>query len=817
MEMPSHIRDFLQTNYFVPAAELDKPLDEMQPSVRDLITSKCLSSKGFISESETLEVAKNQALEDIDADICANRSAQVDRFVENHKSIESLMTAAAKLSDDHSPFDRVADVLAAKRLVSDEYADKPKSAAEFLHAKSEIKQELNVKYWTARYYNARPAAQSDAETIDDVAEIARMIYSNQSDQIAARFDLPDTKADRDAAMGATLGCAMADAKTFSDKVKARLKDSAFVRRVEGLNGKFQQKFPKTYIASKIASNGAAAIVLGPVFSAFKAATTVAAMRKDFAKYKQESGEKGSVFEFLKTGEGRQKLMTFGQNTLRMIPGARAAGIALGAIKNSDSLVSSIKEIKQNGGSKKAWLKVAACTAGLLAVATTAAYANDEVAESVNTFVHDHLGKAVEKAYEVADEITASNHSAQTVFTGDEWGHQHVNVDNDGNVSAHANWNTLPDKTQDGITVTHVGYDTDNGSGKIAATDNKSGVIYSASTHDNASEFKVGVEKGVSDYVYASTDGGIRGQATDIKINDNTTIEGVRADTHGRHGSMEVRHDGTRYQANVKRSGASVSRDLPGGHATVEADKGGVNGHFNINRQIDKDKDGFTVTHMDADTRHGSAGIKVGDNKSDVIYSASTRDNASEFKVGVEKGVSDYVYASTDGGIRGQATDIKINDNTTIEGVRADTHGRHGSMEVRHDGTRYQANIKRSGASVSRDLPDGHATVEADKSGVNARVNTNVDKSLGGGFKLTRITGNTANGDGSVSVVNENSGREIKVSGSKQGSGSVSISDKDRMNGTTVSVDRKGDVSIGRSNGRKINISDVIRRVKRFTR
>ena len=207
MNLPSHIRDLLQTNYFVSADELDKPLDEMQPSVRDLITSKCLSSKGFISESETLEVAKNQALEDIDADICANRSAQVDRFVENHKSIESLMTAAAKLSDDHSPFDRVADVLAAKRLVSDEYADKPKSAAEFLHAKSEIKQELNVKYWTARYYNARPAAQSDAETIDDVAEIARMIYSNQSDQIAARFDLPDTKADPD-----TFACGNSKAK-----------------------------------------------------------------------------------------------------------------------------------------------------------------------------------------------------------------------------------------------------------------------------------------------------------------------------------------------------------------------------------------------------------------------------------------------------------------------------------------------------------------------------------------------------------------------------------------------------------------------------
>ena len=285
MNLPSHIRDLLQTNYFVSADELDKPLDEMSPQVRDLILAKCMNGTDFISESETADVANTQLMEDISSDVSADHAAQIDRFIQNRAAIEALMLQSVKKSTDHSAFDRAADILAAKRMASDEYANAPKTAETFRHAKESVKKELDIKYWTARYYDARPASDSSdqARTIEDIAEIAKMIYADETDKIADRFNLPDTKQARESAKAATLSFAMADALSFSASIKAKIKDSAFVRRVEGLNDKFRQKYPKSYIASKIAANGAGALVLGPVFSAFKAASTVSAMRKDYAK------------------------------------------------------------------------------------------------------------------------------------------------------------------------------------------------------------------------------------------------------------------------------------------------------------------------------------------------------------------------------------------------------------------------------------------------------------------------------------------------------------------------------------------------------
>lgn len=128
MDLPSHIRDLLQTNYFVSAEELNKPLDEMSPYVRDLITSKCMNGKDFVSEAETADIANAQALEDINADVSANESVQVARFIRNSAALDGILANAANNSKSKSDFDRAADLLAVKRMASDEYADAPKNA-----------------------------------------------------------------------------------------------------------------------------------------------------------------------------------------------------------------------------------------------------------------------------------------------------------------------------------------------------------------------------------------------------------------------------------------------------------------------------------------------------------------------------------------------------------------------------------------------------------------------------------------------------------------------------------------------------------------
>ena len=115
------------------------------------------------------------------------------------------------------------------------------------------------------------------------------------------------------------------------------------------------------------------------------------------------------------------------------------------------------------------------------------------------------------------------------------------------------------------------------------------------------------------------------------------------------------------------------------------------------------------------------------------------------------------------------------------------------------------------------MPGGSANVQVDNHGkVSGRVVTNVNTGKSGnGFTLTRVEADTK-GEGTATFTNGRTGRGVKISGDAHGNASVSIDGRD-ANATTVSVDRRGDVSIGRTNGRKINISNVIRGIKRFTR
>ena len=817
MNLPSHIRDLLQTNYFVPAEELDKPLDEMSPQVRDLILVKCMNGKDFISESETADVANAQVMEDISSDVSADLSAQVDRFVQNRAAIEALMLQSVKKSTDHSGFDRAADILAAKRMASDEYANAPKTEETFRHAKESVKKELNIKYWTTRYYDAHPAASASdqAKTVEDIAEIAKMIYADETDKIAGRFNLSDTKQARESAKAATLSFAMADALSFSDKIKAKIKDSAFVRRVEGLNEKFRQNYPKTYIASKIAANGAGALVLGPVFSAFKAASTVSAMRKDYAKYKKEHNEKGSVWKFLRTPEGRQKLMTFGQNTLRVIPGVRAAGIALGAVKNSDSLLSSIKEIKENGGSKKAWLKVGACTVGLLAVATTAAYANDEVAEAVNSFVHNHLSNAVEKVYDAASSLTGDTHTT-TQFPD---GFHEMHIHSDGSVDMNGVFNHLPDSTKSGLTLEHLGYNTAGKYESIVLTDNKSGISLTGTRY--GSSYGIGLVKDNSNRIKLSSSMGLSGQATNIKIADGVSIQNVNFDAgvnNSVHAAVRAGDDEP-YLVGVTESGVKASHNITGGSITAQATKSGTGIYGSFNRlPADTDK-GVTITHAHVDTLADKAGVGVTDNKSGLTYSAAV--DGKTVSAGIIKNDSNRIKLSSSMGLSGQATNIKIADGVSIQNVNFDAgvnNSVHAAIRAGDDEP-YLVGVTESGVKASHNLPGGSATIKIGKDGtVSGNIATNISSNkpeTGKGFRLTRVEADT-DGKGAVFLKNGKTGRDIKISADTHGNAAVSFDGKNG-NATTVSVDRSGDVSISKTGGKKVNISRLIRDIKKFVR
>ena len=762
MNLPSHIRDLLQTNYFVSADELDKPLDEMSPQVRDLILAKCMNGKDFISESETADVANTQLMEDISSDVSADHAAQIDRFIQNRAAIEALMLQSVKKSTDHSAFDRAADILAAKRMASDEYANAPKTAETFRHAKESVKKELDIKYWTARYYDARPASDSSdqARTIEDLAEIAKMIYADETDKIADRFNLPDTKQARESAKAATLSFAMADALSFSDSIKAKIKDSAFVRRVEGLNDKFRQKYPKSYIASKIAANGAGALVLGPVFSAFKAASTVSAMRKDYAKYKKEHNEKGSVWKFLRTPEGRQKLMTFGQNTLRVIPGVRAAGIALGAVKNSDSLLSSIREIKENGGSKQAWMKVGACTVGLLAVATTAAYANDEVAEAVNSFVHDHLSNAVEKVHDVASSLTGGAHT-ETQLPG---GVHEMHIHSDGSVEMNGVLNRVQNSAQGGFKLEVL---TDQQENTASIENDENGIV----------------------------------------------VKSARFSTsHG--GSATVGHGDDEYFVNVNRDGAMIQQSNKLGHHSLDIGKDGkISMHGNVNRVADPNKDGFTLTHASYDTGEKSAAVGITDNKSGANVLLSK--GQYESRIGIYKDASNGIHLSSSSGLDVNAGNIKIDDDTTIRSAHISTNVRGGSATIGHGDDEYFVNVNRDGVTLQRSNLHSHQHVSIGTDGKisgHTTINKEIDANKKG-FRLTYVDADT-DGKGSVGFTNAQTGKTIRIAANKN---EASVSVGRGCNDTTVSVDRNGDVNVSKTGGKKVNISRLIRDIKKLVR
>ncbi|MBR1778232.1 MAG: hypothetical protein IJ752_06590 [Alphaproteobacteria bacterium] len=417
MDLPGYIRDFLQTNYYISDEDLALPFDQMKPYVRVLISNTCLRMKenGELepkSEEEILDAARQQFHADIDSDITPFSEKQLQNFIDNQKVLMGLAKLADKQDKNPSDFSSVASLLTIKRMTSEEYADTPKTFSNFKKIRDEITTELEIKYYTTRYFEAQAQAKTDPDTlqcqsVEDIAIISQMVQTRQSDRIAARFGLSDTPQARAAAKGATLSFAMAEVKTFANRIEQRVKESPYVKKVNELNNTFQQKYPKTYVAAKIIANGAAAMTLGSVFSAYRAAAGINGMRKDFSAYKKEHPEeKGSFWKFIRSPKGRQQLMTTGQNVLRIIPGMRSVGIALSAVKNSDTLRNSVKEAKEKGFDKKRALKIGAAAVGLLAVSVTAAYANDEVADMVNDCISHSFGAVKDTVDNAFDSISS---------------------------------------------------------------------------------------------------------------------------------------------------------------------------------------------------------------------------------------------------------------------------------------------------------------------------------------------------------------------------------------------------------------------------
>ncbi len=673
MELPQYVIDFLQTNYYIPMEQLNLPFDRMPASLRNLILTQCLNAeKGALtpkSEEEIYKQARKRFQADIDSNTKPFARSTVDNFAKNHQVLIGL-TGLVERQAPQNDFSRTAILLAAKRMASDEYAQTPKTLTNFMAIRREVETELEIKYYAARYFDARPQQpENDADyhrrTIGDIAEIADMVRGGKQADIAGRFGLPDSESDRADFKGATLSFAGAELQTFSDALEKRVKDSPFVRRVRDLDASFKQKYPKTYIAAKLVGNTAAAMTLGRVFSAYKAVAGINAMRKDFAEYKRgDATEKKSLWDFVRSPKGRQKLMEIGQNTLRVIPGMRAVGIALGAVKNSDNLRNSVKELRDGGGSKSAWLKVGGAAIGLLTVSAVAAYANDDVANAVNDCISHSFGAAKDAVEQTVDTVSAHfapqtastptvrlddllakvnaqnatgagfgvNGAAATDVDVSPTGNTNItyndgktsfatmHIDKDGKITFNGSLNQAADRTQSGATLTTANFDTKSMNVHAAITDNQSGTRLVVD--NNSAGQKVGVvsedgcknidvlnEKGKGANVYAHAD--------KIELKDGTVLRNNSVDLRAGHAATQINHNnGSQTGVRLDKNSANISHNKGGVSNQMHIDKNGkVTFNGMVTQSADPTKKGVTITALNYDTKNMNVHAAITQNQS----------------------------------------------------------------------------------------------------------------------------------------------------------------------------------------------------------
>ena len=877
MELPQYVIDFLQTNYYIPTEQLNLPFDQMPASLRNLILTQCLNAeKGALtpkSEEEIYKQARKRFQADIDSDTKPLARSTVDNFAKNHQVLIGL-TGLAERQAPRNDFSQMAILLAAKRMASDEYAQTPKTLTNFMAVQREVETELEIKYYAARYFDAHPQQpENDADyhrrTIGDIAEIAHMVRDGKQTDIAGRFGLPDSESDRADFKGATLSFAGAELQTFSDALEKRVKDSPFVRRVRDLDASFKQKYPKTYIAAKLVGNTAAAMTLGRVFSAYKAVAGIHAMRKDFAEYNRtDTTEKKSLWDFVRSPKGRQKLMEIGQNTLRVIPGMRAVGVALGAVKNSDNLRNSIKELRDGGSSKSAWLKVGGAAVGLLAVSAVAAYANDDVANAVNDCISHSFGAAKDAVEQVVD--TVSTHfapqadstpsirlndllarmntqsaadagigiddAATTDVDASPTGNTNITY-NDGKtsfatmhvgkdgISFNGSINQVADKTRDGVTVTTVNYDTKSMNVHAAVTDNQSGTRLVVD--NNSAGQKVGVvsedgcknvdvlnEKGKGANIYAHAD--------KVELKDGTVLRNNSVDLRAGHAATQINHtDGGQTGIRVDKGSLNVSHNEGLSYNQMHVGKDGISFNGSINQVADKTRDGVTVTTVNYDTKSMNVHAAVTDNQSGTRLVVDN--NSAGQKVGVvsedgcknvdvlnEKGKGANIYAHAD--------KVELKDGTVLRNNSVDLRAGHAATQINHaDGGQTGVRIDKNSANISHNKGGVSNQMHIDKDGkitFNGMVTQSADRSKSG-VTVTALNYDTKNMNVHAAVTDNKTGNTVVVDRNSSG---IGIRSQDERGQTKfgITIGRDG-VNIRGKSGKTVNVGKVLKMIKGFVR
>ncbi|MCQ2965330.1 MAG: hypothetical protein MJ250_01140 [Alphaproteobacteria bacterium] len=874
MILPGYIRDILQINYFVSLDELNKPFEQMSPNVQSLITEKCMVDGHFIPEDQSAQIFFNQLKYDLD---CEDKitTSQKNRFVQNQETLSKFLKENEK--EENNDFDLVASLIATKRVCSDEYANQELTYPLFTKVQKEVREELEVKYWTARTFQSKGIknASSPEEIAENISTISQMVQTNQSDKISQRFNLKTDRESVEDVKAAICSVCMGEFENFKESLNANINALPIVKKAKEVDTYLKEKHPKKYAIIKGFSSLASALTFGPAYSAFKATTTINAMKKDYKNIKDKDGTNASFWKYLRSKEGRQKLLTTGQNVLRIIPGVRAVGMALGAIKNSDGLVSSIKEIKESGGSKKAWLKVAACTAGLLAVSTAAAFANDDIADSVNSFVNEHIGGMVDKISDVIHPEDSISMSSNSVL--------------DLNLSNH-----------------NADFQDDN--------------------------FHINIEDGVSKTLHINPNG-IEARTLRMKIDENTTLDEYASISSGNAQTSTVLfHDGDETIVNTH-SGSNVSTDYIGtththdnGFERVEVKNGHVNAEMNFHQMADQSKDGFTVTKATLDTEHHGAGIEITDNQSGIKVMADTKDGNNHF--GIEDGVSKTLHINQNG-IEARALRMKIDENTTLDEYASISSGNaqtstvlfhdgdetivnthsgsnvstdyigtththdngfervevknghvntqfnlhqkvdgskdgltitRAAMDTEHHSTNFEITDNKTGEKVNLNNQvsnsfentqtsteirhDGHQTLINTHTGSNAssktvdvthsskdgsyeRLSVKDGKATGEfainqaadptepGYTVTHASASTR-GNGKFVVTNNETGRRLKIAASKDGEVSLT-SDSATERATKVTLNRNGDITIGKEGGRTVNLTKFIKAAKNFIR
>ena len=831
MDLPGYIKDFLQMNYYIPAEELALPFDQMPPYLRELITTKCmdLAENGEMSlknEQEILDETRKQFQSDIDSDITKSQDSQVNNFVAHHQKLTELVAAAEKHEKNLSDFSKTAVLLAAKRMASDEYADTPKTLDNFLQVKEEIATELQVKYFTARYFETHGLNPENADTfhektLEDIAVISQMVQSGRTNQIAARFNLPDTKEAQDAAKGATLSFAGAELKTFADKVEKRIKDSPFVKSVNNLNDSFQKKYPKSYMAAKLIGNTAAAVTLGPAFSAYKAVAGINAMRKDFAKFKNENPDKkGRFWKFIASKEGRKKLLEVSQNTVRIIPGMRAVGIALSAVKNSANLKGSLQELKKNGFNKRTMTRVGIAAAGLLAVSVTAAYANDEVADMVNDCISNTFGSVQDSVENVMDSLQST---APAMDMPDMAADIDLNeaTSSLNDVAAEPVINDLPDPVQapeveteaaevaeppvpEQSTVTAPEPQTaeniqtqdqptavaDLIGGKEYSTFGDRNMLVQSPDGSNSILFGDGTQK----VTYQFSEGKISISAqgfstTSLTEQDAATYNELlnQAQTNG---SAHPSFDAQQAFHKIK-----IAEAIKAQYAA------------NPTPELEQQFEALSMTH-----RLGMDRLDLG----------KITDNPAELNVipdsTIQASAAEYLQQNNDReSFTATAVNTPAQDQTTVSINNFNLRDRSVSGTLHHDnGTETFVNANNSAAEISHKDGDSFHNVSVGKDGsvgLHGRIARAADPTKDG-VTMTDFTYDTHKGSVGAVITDNDSGREVSISRNKEG---VEISSGDGIK-TNVSVTLgKDGINIQGKNGRKVNVGKVIGFIKGLTR